>query len=72
MEVEAEDGVITIACVGFADDHEYTPEQRRELAAELAEAERGPLHGPFQTGEEIMAYVEEYKRKMAVQAKAED
>lgn len=64
VEVRARGGVITIeGKPPVADDDEYTPEQRAKLSAELAEAAKGPLHGPFSSGEEIMAYVEKYKQE---------
>ncbi|HEV1288222.1 MAG TPA: hypothetical protein VNU44_23055 [Bryobacteraceae bacterium] len=37
---------------------EYTPEQRREIDAELDEAEKGPFHGPFKSAAEMIAHIE--------------
>jgi AbrB family looped-hinge helix DNA binding protein len=38
-------------------DGEYTPRQRRIIDATLAEAEKGPYHGPFKNGAEIAAFM---------------
>jgi hypothetical protein len=32
---------------------EYTPEQRRLVDAEIAEARKGPYYGRFKNGEEV-------------------
>jgi hypothetical protein len=42
-------------------DDEYTPEQRRIVDAEIAEARKGPYYGPFKNGEEVEAFLEEWK-----------
>src|SRR5438128_4558886 len=43
-------------------DDDYTPAQRRVIDARLAEAEadirHGRVHGPFETHEEMMAFLE--------------
>jgi hypothetical protein len=41
-------------------DDEYTPEQRRIVDAQLAEAEKGPYYGPFKNGEEVAAFLEKW------------
>jgi len=43
-------------------DGEYTPRQRRIIDASLAEAEKGPYHGPFQNGAEIAAFLKKMQR----------
>jgi AbrB family looped-hinge helix DNA binding protein len=44
-----------------ADD--YTPEQRRAIDASLAESEKGPYYGPFQSGAEIAAFMKKRLRR---------
>jgi AbrB family looped-hinge helix DNA binding protein len=46
---------------------EYTPEQRRVLKAELEEARKGPFYGPFKNGDEVAAFLKEWKRQRRVQ-----
>ena len=41
---------------------EYTPAQRRAMDASLAESEKGPYYGPFQSGSEIAAFVKKGQR----------
>ena len=43
-------------------DEEYTPAQRRVVDASLAEAEKGPYHGPFKNGTEVAAFLKKTKR----------
>jgi AbrB family looped-hinge helix DNA binding protein len=43
-------------------DGEYTPAQRRALNASLAESEKGPYYGPFESGAEIAAFMKERQR----------
>jgi AbrB family looped-hinge helix DNA binding protein len=38
-------------------DGEYTPEQRRTIDARLAEASKGPFHGPFDTADEAVKFL---------------
>ena len=33
--------------------HEYTPEQSRQIDAQLDGAEKGPFYGPFKNGTEV-------------------
>ena len=44
-------------------DAEYTPRQRRAIDASLAEAEKGPYYGPFQSGAEIAAFMKKRQRR---------
>jgi hypothetical protein len=43
-------------------DGEYTPRQRRIIDANLAQAEKGPYHGPFKNGAEIAAFMKRRPR----------
>ncbi len=48
-------------------DDEYTPEQRRIIDARLAESEedvkKGRLHGPFETHEDMIAFLHRAARE---------
>jgi hypothetical protein len=46
-----------------AADDEYTPEQRRLLAASLTKAEKGPYFGPFKNGAEVASFLRNWQRK---------
>jgi AbrB family looped-hinge helix DNA binding protein len=47
-------------------DNDYTPAQRRAIDARLAEARKGPYHGPFATpGEAIQFLHKEIKSRKA-------
>ena len=37
---------------------EYTPAQRAKIDAELAEAAKGPFHGPFDTMAEMIEHLQ--------------
>ena len=43
-------------------DDEYTREERRTIDASLAESEKGPYYGPFQSGAEIAAFMKKRLR----------
>jgi bifunctional DNA-binding transcriptional regulator/antitoxin component of YhaV-PrlF toxin-antitoxin module len=36
---------------------EYTPAQRRVIDARIAQARKGPYHGPFKTADEAIAFL---------------
>ena len=38
-------------------DDEYTPEQRRNIKAQIKEAAKGPFYGPFNSGAEVAAFI---------------
>jgi hypothetical protein len=38
-------------------DDEYTPEQRRVIDGRLAEARKGPYHGPFGAVDEAIGFL---------------
>lgn len=42
---------------------EYTPAQRRSIDLRLAEARKGPYHGPFTTADQAMTFVEKEIKK---------
>lgn len=49
---------------------DYTPAQRRAIDARLAEADKGPFHGPFENMDQLTAYLKTYKRRRSVALKA--
>lgn len=61
LEVKASGGVVTLIPRLPAADDEYTPGQRRAINARLDEAEKGPYHGPFRSGEELAAYLKRFQ-----------
>ncbi|HEY3825889.1 MAG TPA: AbrB/MazE/SpoVT family DNA-binding domain-containing protein [Bryobacteraceae bacterium] len=67
LEVRASGGVITIIPRPPGAQDEYTPQQRRVIDARLAEARKGPWHGPFETAEDAILFVNKNigKRKAA-------
>ncbi len=50
-------GIISIIPDLPAADDEYTPAQRRVIDARLAEARKGPYHGPFETADEAIKFL---------------
>lgn len=62
LDVKVSEGVITMMRHSPKADDEYTSEQREAILAEVAEARRGPFHGPFRSGEELAVYLKEFKR----------
>jgi len=71
LEFKVTGGVITILPKPGTAAGEYTLAQRRIIDAGLAEAERGPFHGPFKSGDELAAYLKAYKRRRGRSAKAQ-
>lgn len=74
VEMKAIDGVITIVANPPADEEEYTPEQRRIIDAQLAEAEedvkQGRTYGPFATHKEFLASLHKEAKKLRGSKKA--
>jgi bifunctional DNA-binding transcriptional regulator/antitoxin component of YhaV-PrlF toxin-antitoxin module len=67
LEFRVSGRVITILPKLPAADDEYTPEQRREIDAQLAESladvEAGRVHGPFSTHREFIASLHKEAKK---------
>jgi len=72
IEFKVSGGVINIIpklpSVDSADD-EYTPAQRRIIDARLAEAQKGPYHGPFDTAAEMIAHIKGELKKRSLAKK---
>jgi len=49
---------------------EYTPAQRKIIDARLANAEKGPFHGPFNTADEMIAHMKTELKKRAAAKKS--
>jgi|SRR5579872_181206 len=63
VEFRATDGVITIVPKAPLANDEYTPEQQRVIDARLAEARKGPYHGPFENADEAVTFLRKEIRK---------
>ena len=75
LEFKVSGGVITIVPKPPAADDEHTPEQRRMIDARLAKADediqRGRVYGPFNTAEEMAAFIEaNIEKRRAAKRKA--
>ena len=51
-----------ITILATPEPDEYTPAQRSAIDRRLAQARKGPYHGPFLSVDEAMAFVETGKR----------
>ncbi|MBX3328569.1 MAG: AbrB/MazE/SpoVT family DNA-binding domain-containing protein, partial [Nitrospira sp.] len=60
VEIKASGGIVMIVPKSTPAD-EYTPTQRKIIDAQLDEAEKGPLHGPFSDGKQIAAYMKTFQ-----------
>lgn len=63
LEFKVSGGIISILPKLPPADDEYTPEQRRLIDAELAEASKGPYYGPFETADAAVKFLEQEIRK---------
>jgi hypothetical protein len=67
LEFKVSGGIINIIPKLPSADDEYTPEQRRDIDAQIAEARKGPYHGPFNTADEMIAHIKgELKKRAAL------
>jgi len=69
LEVKASGGVITILPKLPSAADEYTPAQRRAIDAELAEAGKGPFHGPFDTMDHMIDHLKRQLKKRRIAGK---
>ena len=70
LEVRASFGVITILPKSPSTDDEYTPEERLAIDTRLAEARKGPYHGPFETADDAISLLhKEVKKRKAAKRK---
>jgi hypothetical protein len=66
QEFRAASGVIATSRKPTVAGDEYTPAQRRIIDARLAEARKGPYHGPFETAEEAIRFIRKEIRNRKV------
>jgi hypothetical protein len=50
-------------------DNDYTPAQRKVIDARLAEARKGPYHGPFDNADEAIRFLKKEIRTRKVKRK---
>ena len=67
VQFKVSGGIINIIPSLPTADDEYTPAQRRVIDARIAQARKGPYHGPFKTASEAIAFLstEIVKRRAA-------
>ncbi len=65
LEFKASGGVITIRPKIPSAADEYTQQQRGIIDAELDKAEKGPVHGPFDGADDMIAHIKRELRKRA-------
>ena len=66
VESKAASGAVTASRKLPLAGDEYTPAQRRIIDARLAEARKGPYHGPFETAEEAIRFIRKEIRNRKV------
>jgi AbrB family looped-hinge helix DNA binding protein len=69
LEFRVSGGIINIIPKLPSADDEYTPAQRRVIDAQLAEVQKGPFHGPFDTADDMIAHMKAELKKRAVAKK---
>ena len=57
VEFKVSGGIINIIPKLPSADDEYTPQQRKVIDARLAEAKKGPYHGPFSTADAAIKFL---------------
>jgi AbrB family looped-hinge helix DNA binding protein len=63
LEFKVSGGIINIiALTPYAED-EYTPAERRKILTEIAEAQKGPYYGPFDTADAAEKFLRTEIRK---------
>jgi len=65
LEFKVSGGIINIIPELPSAEDEYTPAQRRVIDAQLAEAQKGPFHGPFNTADDMIAHIKGELKKRA-------
>ena len=69
LEFKVSSGIVVIVPKVPTADDEYTEEQRQIIDARLDKAERSPVHGPFNTADEMIAHMKAALRKRAAAQK---
>jgi hypothetical protein len=69
-EFKTASGVMTTSRKPPVADDEYTAAERRMIDARLAEARKGPYHGPFETAQEAIRFIrKEVRNRKAMKSK---
>ena len=63
LEFKVSGGIINIIPKLPSADNEYTPAQRRTIDAQLADARKGPYHGPFDDADAALKFLNQEIRK---------
>ena len=63
LEFKVSGGIINIIAQTPPEDDEYTPAQRRAIRAEIAEAQKGPYYGPFDSADAASEFLRKEIRK---------
>lgn len=66
LEFRVSGGIINIIPQLPSADDEYTPAQRRQINAEIAEARKGPYYGPFETADAAIKFLRQEIRKRKI------
>ena len=70
LEFKVSGGIINIIAQVPSAEDEYTPAQRRAILAEIAEAQKGPYYGPFETADAASKFLQkEIRKRKAAKAK---
>jgi len=70
LEFRVSGGIINIIPQSPSADDDYTRAQRRQINAEIAEAQKGPYYGPFESAAAASKFLQgEIRKRMAVRIK---
>lgn len=70
LEFRVSGGIINIIPQLPSAEDEYTPAQRRQINAEIAEARKGPYYGPFDTAGAALKFLrQEIRKRKATKSK---
>jgi AbrB family looped-hinge helix DNA binding protein len=69
LEFRVSGGIINIVPQLPSTADEYTPAQRRAIDAQLADARKRPIHGPFDSAGEMNAHIKGELKKRAAAKK---
>src|ERR1039457_5155756 len=69
LEFRVSGGIINIIPELPTAENEYTPAQRRIIDAQLAKAQKGPYHGPFDTADAAITFLKKEIRTRKIKQK---
>lgn len=69
LEFRVSGGIINIIPKLPSADDDYTPAQRKAIDARLAEARKGPYHGPFDSADEAIRFLRKEIRSRKIKRK---